>query len=49
MLVGPVYISQKWAEMFGHVVMVNTWLSLMDRRQKGLPELHEDLEQKAFL
>lgn len=37
-----------WAEMFGHVAMVNEWLSLMDRRQEGLSELCEDLDQEAF-
>lgn len=33
---------------FGYVVMVNEWSSLVDRLQEGLPELYEDLDQKAF-
>ena len=26
-LVIPVYVYQKWSEMFGHVVMLSKWLS----------------------
>lgn len=34
--------------MFGHVAVVNEWLSLTVRRQEGLSELCEDLDQKAL-
>lgn len=55
MLVGALNVYQEWGKKkkrvgrkFGYVVMVNEWSSLMDRLQEGLPELYEDLDQKAF-